>query len=242
MLKSGIGIYCYIKNSKGFTLVELMLTIAISIVIVGALSVAYTTQQRTYIAQEQVAEMQQNLRAAIYLLATEIRMAGFDPTNTAGAGFTIAGVGQIGFTQDTNSDGDTVDAGEMIEFGLTATAVNNDNDRNGIPNDVDGDGVPDTLPLGRQVGGAGGYQAIADNIQAIEFLYFDSTGAPTAILADIRSVQISVLARAATPDRNFFNNDTYTPASGVANNWGPYGDNYRRRLLITNIKCRNMGI
>ena len=112
-----------------------------------------------------------------------------------------------------------------------------DNDRDGIPDvDSDGDGTPDPLPLGRQTGG-GGYQDIAENIQALEFRYLDANGAVTAAIGNIRSVQISILARAGQPDRNFNNTMTYTAASGA--NWGPYNDNFRRRLLITNVQLRN---
>ncbi|MBW6519963.1 MAG: PilW family protein [Desulfoarculaceae bacterium] len=227
------------KNSYGFTLVELMLTMAVSGIIVAAIYSAYISQQRTYLAQEQVAEMQQNIRAAMDIMTREIRMAGYNPTGGAGAGITTALVGQISFTQDTNGDGDTTDAGEIIDFGFSAAAV--DADRNGIPDTVS-NGVPEASPLGRQTGGAGGYQAIAEDIQAIEFRYLDAANVATTTPANVRSVQISILARASKPDRAFANTMTYTPASGATNNWGPYNDNFRRRLLITSIQCRNLGL
>lgn len=230
------------KNSRGFTLVELMVVIAISIFVLGAIYAAYSAQQRAYIMQEQVAAMQQNIRAAMYTIVGDIRIAGFDPTSVAGAGFTTAQAGQISFTQDANGDEDTADANEMFDFGFSLA---DDVGRDGIPDiDADGDGIPDARPLGRQVGGAGGYQAIAENIQAIEFRYLDSAGNATATLEDIRSVQISILARAGEPDFNFVNTDTYLAASG-ATLWPPAAgvtDNYRRRLLITTVQCRNIGI
>jgi len=225
------------KNSCGFTLVELMLTMAISGIIVAAIYSVYISQQRTYLAQEQVAEMQQNIRAAMDIMTREVRMAGYDPAGGAGSGIIAALPGQISFTQDTNGDGDTTDAGEMIDFGFSAAVV--DADRDGVPDAVS-NGVPDASPLGRQTGGAGGYQAIAENIQAIEFRYLDAANGVTATLADIHSVQISILARAGRQDRDFFNSMTYTSASGAT--WGPYNDNFRRRLLITSIQCRNLGL
>lgn len=242
-----------IKDSKGFTLVEIMMALAISGIIVAAIYAAYMSQQRTYLAQEQVAEMQQNIRAGIDMLSREIRMAGYDPTGGAGAGITTASAGQISFTKDDNdnagnqnSDGDTGDTDENLDFGFSA-AAGNDANRDGLPDNAN-NGVPNVLSLGRQTGGLGGYQIIAENIQAIEFRYLDADGAVTPTLADIRSVQISILARAGQPDRNFTNTATYTPASGVA--WDLNGitagnaanDNFRRRLLITTVQCRNMGL
>ncbi len=229
-------------KEKGYTLVELMLTVLISGFLASAVYAAYVSQQRTYLAQEQVAEVQQNIRAAVDLMVREIRMAGYDPTSTSGAGITTALPGQFSFTQDLNDDGDTdlSDTNENVDFGFSA-AAGNDNDRNGIPDtDSDGEGVPDPLELGRQTGGAGGYQAIAENIQAIEFQYLDEDGAVTATPASIRSVQVSILARTSQLDRDYTNTVTYTTASGNA--WGPYNDNFRRRLLITNIQLRNVGL
>lgn len=224
-------------GKRGFTLVELLITMVISGVIVASIYSAYVAQQKVYTAQNQVTEMQQNIRAAIDFITREIRMAGYDPTGNAGAGITAALAGQISFTLDNNSDGDTADAGENIDFGFSAAV---DTDRNGIPDAVS-NGVPESSSFGRQING-GGYQDIADSIQAIEFRYLDAANAVTANPVDIRSIQISILARASKPDRDFANTMTYTPASGATNNWGPYNDNFRRRLLITSIQCRNLGL
>jgi type IV pilus assembly protein PilW len=250
VMKTGNKSHLPMNTSNGFTLVELMITVAISGIIIAAIYSAYISQQRTYLAQEQVAEMQQNIRAAIDMMAREIRMAGYDPTQSAGAGITTALAGQISFTQDTNGDGDTADSGEMIDFGFNLA---DDALRDGVPdNDADGDGIPDAVSQRRQING-GGYQAIAENIQGIEFRYLDSANAVTAVPANIRSIQISILARAGRADRDFTNTMVYCPASNpfnpatglctnLAPSWGPYNDNFRRRLLTTTIQCRNMGL
>lgn len=66
-----------LNNRKGFTLVELLVTLAISgVVMAGVYSVFYT-QQKSYTTQEQVSEMQQNLRAAMLMISRDARMAGF---------------------------------------------------------------------------------------------------------------------------------------------------------------------
>jgi type IV pilus assembly protein PilW len=258
VMMTGTKSHLSMNTCKGFTLIEIMITLAISGIIMAAIYSAYISQQRTYLAQEQVVEMQQNLRAALDMLARETRMAGYDPTGAAGASFTTASAGQMSFTQDitdnagtgdgdgdfVDDDGDLVDDGEVIDYGFS---VADDAGRDGIPDaDADGDGIPDPVALCRQNGG--GYQSIAENIQAIEFRYLDSGGAVTATLSDIRSVQISILARAGQPDPDFTNNMTYTPASGVAwdLNGAAFGsapnDHFRRRLLITTVQCRNMGL
>jgi prepilin-type N-terminal cleavage/methylation domain-containing protein len=67
-------------HEKGFTLVEFLVAIGISAIVLAAIYSVYYAQQKSYVVQEQVAEMQQNLRAAMYIMAREIRMAGYDPT------------------------------------------------------------------------------------------------------------------------------------------------------------------
>ncbi len=225
------------KSSGGFTLVEIMLALLISGIIMVAVITVFISQQRTYLAQEQVVEMQQNIRAALNMMEREIRMAGYNPKGGAGAGITTASAGQLSFTQDLNEDGDFGDAGEAVDFGFNE---DDDGNRDGIP---DGNNQP-AASLRRQIhgpGGAGGYQEIAENIQLIEFRYLNAAGDPTATLADIRTVQISILARAGEKDLHFTNTMTYKTASGAT--WDPQpDDHFRRRMLITTVQCRNIGL
>lgn len=232
----------------GFSLVELMVALLIGTVVVFAIFTAFERQHKVQLAQNEVVETQQNIRASIELVMRDIRMAGFDPTRNASAGITIATAGELIITKDITDvagtgspDGaiNTTATGETIGFGFVGTV---DPDRNGIPEDADGDGNPDAASFGRKVGvGAGiGYQPIADNIQAFEFRYLDGNNVPTATTTDIRSIEVTILARAGKPDYTFTNTRSYTSASGAV--WGPYGDNFRRRILTTIINCRNMGL
>jgi len=62
---------------RGLTLVELMVALAIAFIVIGAVYQAFTSQQRTYTIQDQVAEAQQNARVAMNILMRDLRMAGF---------------------------------------------------------------------------------------------------------------------------------------------------------------------
>lgn len=74
-----------IRTNSGFTLVELLVAIALGLVILAGLFQTFRTQHDTYIVQDQVAAMQQNLRAAMYLITRDLQMAGwysnFDRSN-----------------------------------------------------------------------------------------------------------------------------------------------------------------
>ncbi|MBW2105033.1 MAG: PilW family protein [Deltaproteobacteria bacterium] len=70
------------KNQKrltdqGFTLAELLIAMAISLVVMSAIFLTFKSQQDSYIIQDQVTAMQQNLRAAMYMLTRDIQMAGY---------------------------------------------------------------------------------------------------------------------------------------------------------------------
>jgi len=70
------------KNQKrltdqGFTLVELMVAMAISLVVMGAIFLTFKSQQDSYVVQAQITATQQNLRSAMYMLTRDIQMAGY---------------------------------------------------------------------------------------------------------------------------------------------------------------------
>lgn len=225
--------------NKGFTLVEVLITLVISGVLMTSVYTAFKAQQDSYLAQDQVAEMQQNIRAGLDIMVHELRMAGYDVdqngTKTGTAGITVANPGDITFTFVSDTDG--VDNDNADGDNNSSTGADEPGELKTVQYrlyDAYGDGDND---LGRQVGTAV-VGAVAENIDALEFNYLDSSGAVAATLADISSVQISILARAGNPDQKFDNTQTYTTASGAV--WGPFNDHFRRRFEVVNVKCRNM--
>jgi len=66
-----------VKKERGFTLVELLVAMAISGIVMAAVYTAFVTQQKSYTVQDQVAEMQQNARVGLDMIAREVRMAGY---------------------------------------------------------------------------------------------------------------------------------------------------------------------
>ncbi len=162
----------------------------------------------------------------MFYMAKEIRMAGCDPTRAADAGITTANANSISFTEDITDgaagapDGDTSDANESITYSLAAGDLWRD-DVNGIGN-----------------------QRIASNIDALNFVYLagDRTplATPVATLEDIRSVQIAIVARTGRRDLGYTNNKTYQNFQGATIYTAP-GDNFRRKLLMAEIQCRNLG-
>ena len=247
---------------KGFTLVELMISITIFAGVIGAGYAMYAAQQKSYMRQQATAELQQNTRAVLYFLERDIRMAGFDPTEKASAGVTIARPAQFAYTADIGgpraSAADEDKSSDSISNGMidTPSAALNISERTrfALQGDADFDGIPDaggTAVLGKEFNGAGGLQPVIENVERLEFFYHLSDGRSlttvnAADLPMIRSVTVSLLLRAnKAVQRN--SNVYYYPASNAARastgkKWGPFSDNFMRQMAVTEIKLRNMGL
>jgi type IV pilus assembly protein PilW len=238
------------RKEHGFTLVELLVAMAVAAVVMGAVYSLYKSQQESYIAQDQVVEMQQNVRAALYQMARDMRMAGFNPQRAPnvggfvtqlpddGGGTTTTDSTNIAFTIDQDADG-TIDINaddEQIAYRL--------------------DNATSALQKFRVSDGS--WQTVADNISALDFVYLDPSGTditasvianPATIYAttnlpyidSIRSIEMSIVARTGRVDKNFAGTPAYVNQQGDQI-LEAKADHHRRRLITTTIFCRNLGL
>lgn len=235
---------------RGFTLVEVMVAIAVFGLISGGIYAAYHSQQKSYLEQEKTVEMQQNVRAAMFFIERDVRMMGYDPTEKADAASSsngIALIAELRFAYDDNGDG-VIQNTEYIRYALKHTADSG--------TEADGLAGGTRCCLARETGigaSASGLQPVADNIDALEFVYHFADGTTDTQCAsatdreNIRAIDVSLLVRTSTIVHKYRDTKKYYPASNPDRSdtgtvWGPFNDGYRRRLLVSNIKCRNMGL
>ncbi|MCP4721717.1 MAG: prepilin-type N-terminal cleavage/methylation domain-containing protein [Desulfobacteraceae bacterium] len=202
------------KTSKGFTLMELMISMVIfSIVIAGIVS-SKMRQQGQHITQLQAVEMQQSVRAVMSLMKQGLRMAGYNPSSMDyGEGFITAGADNLTISivesddgDDNNNDGQIDEEGELETIAYALQDPDNDGD-----NDI-------TISYN----GAGA-QVLAENILNLGFTYFDIDMNLTPTLTDIKSIQITITV--ATDVRQL---------ARATNN--------STRTLTTIVYLRNMGL
>jgi prepilin-type N-terminal cleavage/methylation domain-containing protein len=96
----------FFKKSNGVTLIELLVALVISAILVAGIYRTFIHQQRSYATQEQIADMQQNVRVAINRMIREIRMGGFGGKNenTNGKNDIITAFGNVnGFVNIINT-------------------------------------------------------------------------------------------------------------------------------------------
>lgn len=110
------------SNEKGFTLIELMIAVAIFSLVMTAVYQVYIGHLQTGNIQNASAWAQQNVRGALELMARDIRMAGYNPTDAAGIdGIEECTSQKIRVTADRNEDGDVDDNFERITYTLSGT-------------------------------------------------------------------------------------------------------------------------
>ena len=68
------------RNDRGFTLIETMVAVVISMMLIAAASVTYVVQNRSYSAQENVTEMNTQVKVAHDLIKRTIKGAAFSFT------------------------------------------------------------------------------------------------------------------------------------------------------------------
>jgi type IV pilus assembly protein PilW len=206
------------RNNQGFSLTELLVAMVIAGVVLSALYSQYLTQQRAYETTEAVTDAQQNLRAAMFMLERDVRMAGYDPTDGAAAGFsnatghpqlrhtaaTLPTTSYVCFSWDRDEDGAIADE-EWIAYTLN----NNNLVRADSQAEIDADTTGST------------WDVIANGISGVTFDFFSNgSGVSSTGAADIRIVDITMRAERTTRD----------PSNPFV------------RDLRTQILCRNMGL
>jgi len=246
-------------DSNGFTLIELLLTLSIFMIVVGAIYSTYLSQQKSHLVQEQVASIQQTLRAAMFTMERDIRMAGYSLSPIP-----IPGVGIIDFGDNDNidNDGDNVtdetdgtehNLGLVFAYMTLDGSDGYDNDKNGTVDDETDEIIKIMYSKYRNSDGkfcvgrgskresdsAWSFQPIAENVDFFGLLFLDSSGASTNNQIDVRSVRITMVARSDKKDLDYSDTHTYKDIEGNVVLFPP-NDHYRRRLLSTVVKCRNL--
>jgi type IV pilus assembly protein PilW len=164
------------RREEGFTLVELLVAMALGGLVMAAIYATYTSQQKAYLVTEQTTAVQQNIRGAMYFIERDLRLAGYDPRRTNDFGFTNISSGvSVAFTMDytvgsqtsTTNENGSIDGTETVAYELSGTN------------------------LRRKVGGSSP-QTIAENITALNLSYRDSKDLVTLVPANVRAVVVTV--------------------------------------------------
>ena len=180
-------------NQRGVTLTELLVALVLGLFTIGAVYAVHLNQVKRQIVQEDVLAMQQIARAALDMMAREIRMAGYDPMGV-------------------NRDADPSNDFHGLSYHPTELRIRSDLNGNGVTTDSKESIVylydDSTSTLRRKVG-KGGRQPMAEHIESFTFSYRDALGHPTTHAPSIRAVDVQVTARSAHADSRYPENEGY---------------------------------
>ena len=182
-------------KENGFTVVEMLVAMAIAIVVLTSLSSAFVTQRKTLNSQEQITDMVQTSRNIMDMISREVMLAGYNPTSATMVGISY-GSSQLEIKADLSGDGDTDDTNENLIFAYDGTNHRVIRTEVRIASGGTGSGTSTILPLG-------------ENIEAFTFQYYDADGNTTTTDGDIRQIEISITTRTAAADPNYSSNDGY---------------------------------
>jgi prepilin-type N-terminal cleavage/methylation domain-containing protein len=225
-------------TESGFSLIELMIAIAISAVLAAGIFKVFIAQNKVYSVQDQILERQQNVRTGLDNITRSLQAVGYDPTESKNFGITayqaaapffpasstaamaLATNTELYFTTDDSEDG----------------TINNDgNERFGFK--IVSNNLVAAYILAAD-GNIASWQPIAENIESmtVSYTYADGTvstvvGLPDNAVSnrnfeDIRAATVTLTARTSKVDPDFTDPSV--------------GDHYHRVTLSSTVMLRNL--
>jgi type IV pilus assembly protein PilW len=158
-----------------YTLVELMIALALGSIFVLSTLTITTMSIHSYRYQENVSDVQQSIRAALDLMVRDIRMVGYDPKAIShgpseGIGILVAEENMLQISSDLNADRfDSTGLENMTYFF----------DREG-------------RRLRQKEGGRAYAQTFIDHVSALKFEYLNANGEPAVEKSDIAAVIVTL--------------------------------------------------
>ena len=170
-------------NKKGFTAIELLISLAIMSIALSSIYSMYMSFIRTCTKEGVKIRVQQGVRAGLDMMIRDIRLAGLDPDGTGDFGMVAVTSQRIQFTADRDMDGELDDADATD--GIDAP------DMEHMAYEYDGSGKL-KMVLYKANGNLETDEVMAENVTDLTFTYFDSNDDTTSDLDEIRMVDIQM--------------------------------------------------
>jgi prepilin-type N-terminal cleavage/methylation domain-containing protein len=182
------------KTATGFSLVELLIVIAVFSSVLGFLFASLGEGQNVSAISRDEAEMQQNLQDILTLMTSELRSAGFPPENYYDAQF----------SQDPSTNKNLIAKG-LVEITPQAIKFQGDINGNGKVDFVhyylSGSSAPYYLNrFGGEINNdgslpGGSAQKLSEQVESLQFKYFTQSGIETLNLQDVVTIEIHLTMR-----------------------------------------------
>ena len=235
------------KRQRGFSIVELMVALTISLILMAGVGQIYISTKTSYNLQSGLGRLQENARSALDILSRNVGQAGYtddlsgmDSFNTANTQENQVENATLGFTQANGTASDTIEINYLSATDCLGNATG------GTATDRYFINGTDLMCLGNGNVNAG---IIAEGVENMQILYGEDTdddGTPNIFVNagnvgdwnDIKDVRIALLV--GTPDTTgtaSIDSNTHILLNTRA--IGPLNDNMLRRVFTKTIVVRN---
>ena len=171
------------KNKKGFTAIELMISLAILSIALSSIYSLYMSFIRTCTKEGVKIRVQQSVRSGLDMMIRDIRLAGLDPEGTGDFGIIAVTPQRIQFTADRDMDGELDDADATDGIDLP--------DMENMAYEYDGNSTLKMF-LYNADGNLETDEVMAENVTDLTFTYYNSNDDTTLNLDEIRTVDIQM--------------------------------------------------
>ena len=171
------------KHTKGFTVVELLVSLAIMSIALSSIYGLYISYVRVYTTEGATTRAQQGVRSGINMMVRDIRMAGLDPTGADIFGIAEITAQYIRFTADRDMDG------ELDDPDLSAGSIESNLEHLGFA--YDGTDLLEMIFF-QPDGTEEDRYTLMDNVTSLNFTYLDADNAVTGIAANVRTVIVQM--------------------------------------------------
>jgi len=228
-------------RSQGFTLIEVMVALAIAGITLSVIYAVFISQSKTFTIQSQLVDLQQSLRTSMLFIERDIRQTGYNPGGLTEAAADTDGIDNNcdGITDETDNPF-TLFVAESESIGFKVALVNTVTfslDKNGDGNACGGKESITYALNGMTLEKNGA--PLRENIEVLNLVYLAEDGAVATSIEDIRAVQIAIVGRIKHEDPSYNNAKSYVNLQGheilAAQN-----DGFRRRLMTSQVYCRNL--
>lgn len=180
-------------SQQGFSLLELMVAIAILGFVMAAIAGVFSRTSRLYTTQNAAASLQQEVRAAVEFMAREMRMTGYDPQKTGDFDLEVANATRIRFSSDLNGSGSLDDGldtpvSSTVAFPRCERLTFRYSSGNNSAQVICGTQPPQTL--------IGGSDPRVSKVTSLNFEYLGANGTPTSVNSAVRAIVITLTAQA----------------------------------------------
>ena len=204
------------QPAAGFTLMEVLVSLAIVSILIGGLGTMFANSGRLYTSQNVTAALQQEVRSALDVIAAEARMAAYNPTKADYSPskkndfeIKIAEATRFRFKADLDQNGVGAAAfngagqceNRSFRYSLANTGIQM----------VCGEGTGSTITE-YLLGGTNSDTRVV----ALDFSYRDKNNNATTVKKEIRSLIISIVAEAPAGQQGMIQR-TYTTSVDIRN-------------------------